>query len=151
MSAWGRHKVYERRNVARYLPKETASRVDRRLARAFSHSDPKVGLAAARSIAADLETDHPDAAASLREGLADMFTVRRLELSVLLTAGLMTTNAIESMTSVARTAIGNVKRSRDGKMKKRWLTAGLLEADLTAPLLVLHDPRSSYTAKSPLR
>ena len=69
------------RNVAAYLPKELAGRIDRRLtrlARAFNQHRPGDGLACARSIAAGLEADHPDAAASLRDGLADMFTVRRL-------------------------------------------------------------------------
>ena len=38
------------------------------------------------------------------------------------------TNAIESMTSVARTTMHNVKNWRDGEMKKRWVAAGMLEA-----------------------
>lgn len=121
--------LHKRRNVAAYLPKELASRIDRRLAQAFSQPDPAVGLARAKAIAAGLEADHPDAAASLREGLADMFTVRRLGLDGRLARTLTTTNAIESMISVARTTMGNVKRWRDGRMKKRWVAAGMLEAE----------------------
>ncbi len=37
-------------------------------------------------------------------------------------------NAIESMISVARTTMRNVKNGRDGQMKKRWVAAGMLEA-----------------------
>lgn len=33
------------------------------------------------------------------------------------------------MISVARTTMGNVKRWRDGRMKKRWMAAGMLEAE----------------------
>jgi len=40
-----------------------------------------------------------------------------------------TTNAIESMISIARTTARNVKRWRDGEMKKRWVAAGVLEAE----------------------
>jgi putative transposase len=58
-----------------------------------------------------------------------MFTVRRLGLEERLARTLITTNPIESMISVARTTMGNVKRWRDGKMKKRWLAAGMLEAE----------------------
>lgn len=121
--------LHKRRNVAGYLSKEIAGRIDRRLASAFNHPDPAAGLARARSIAAELEADHPDAAASLREGLTDMFTVRRLGVDGRLARSLATTNAIESMISVARTTMANVKRWRDGRMKKRWMAAGMLEAE----------------------
>jgi hypothetical protein len=42
------------------------------------------------------------AAASLREGLEDMFTVRRLGVGGRLAAGLTNTNCIESIISIAR-------------------------------------------------
>ncbi len=121
--------LHKRRNVASYLPKEAASRIDRRLAGCFNHPDPDKGLARARAIASELERDHPDAAASLREGLEDMFTVRRLGVSGRLGRTLTNTNCIESMISVARTVMGGVKRWRDGSMKKRWVAAGMVEAE----------------------
>jgi len=121
--------LHKRRNVASYLPKELGERIDRRLAQAFSHSDPAKGLDRARSIARELEPDHPDAAASLREGLEDMFTVRRLGITGRLARSLTNTNCIESMISVARTVTRNVKRWRDGSMKKRWVAVGILEAE----------------------
>lgn len=121
--------LHKRRNVASYLPKEIACRIDRRLALAFSHPEPDKGFARAKAIAAEMERDHPDAAASLREGLEDMFTVRRLGVSGRLARTLTNTNCIESMISVARTVMSNVKRWRDGSMKKRWVAAGMLEAE----------------------
>jgi putative transposase len=121
--------LHKRRNVAGYLPKELADRIDRRLALVFSHPDPDKGLATARAVASELEKDHPDAAASLREGLEQMFTVRRLGVSGRLARTLTNTNCIESMISVARTVMGNVKRWKDGPMKKRWVAAGMLEAE----------------------
>jgi hypothetical protein len=36
---------------------------------------------------------------------------------------------IESMISVARTTTRNVKSWKDGTMKKRWIAAGMLEAE----------------------
>lgn len=121
--------LHKRRNVASYLDKDLGGRIDRRLAQAFNHPDPDKGLARARSIASELETDHPDAAASLREGLQDMFTVRRLGVCGRLAKSLTNTNCIESMISVARTVMANVKRWRDGSMKKRWVATGMLEAE----------------------
>lgn len=121
--------LHKRRNVASYLSKESAERIDRRLAQAFAHPDPAKGLDRARSIARELEADTPDAAASLREGLEDMFTVRRLGITGRLGRSLTNTNCIESMISVARTVTRNVKRWRDGSMKKRWVAVGILEAE----------------------
>jgi hypothetical protein len=83
----------------------------------------------AKAIARELNADHPDAAASLLEGLEDMFTVRRLGITGTLARTLTTTNAVESMISIARTTARNVKRWRDGEMKKRWVAAGMLEAE----------------------
>jgi putative transposase len=121
--------LHKRRNVKGYLPKELGSKIDWRLARAFAESDPAKGLDQAKRIAGELKADHPDAAASLLEGLEEMFTVRRLGVSGRLAATLTNTNCIESMISVARTTMGNVKSWKDGSMKKRWVAAGMLEAE----------------------
>lgn len=121
--------LHKRRNVKGHLPKELGSKIDWRLARAFADPDPAKGLDAAKRIAAELKADHPDAAASLLEGLEEMFTVRRLGVGGRLATTLTNTNCIESMISVARTTMGNVKNWKDGSMKKRWVAAGMLEAE----------------------
>ncbi len=58
-----------------------------------------------------------------------MFTVARLGVSGRLRRSLTNTNCIESMFSIARTTTGRVKHWRDGTMKKRWIVAGMLEAE----------------------
>jgi putative transposase len=121
--------LHKRRNVTDHLARDQRGWVDRKLAGAFNHPDPVAGLRAAKELAALLEAKHPDAAASLREGLEDMFTVRRLGVSDRLCRTLTNTNAIESMISVAKTTTRNVKRWRDGKMIKRWVAAGMLNAE----------------------
>jgi putative transposase len=120
--------LHKRRNVADHLPDELAKTIDWRLTRAFNHADPAKGLDAARAIAGELRADHPDAAASLLEGLTDMFTVRRLGISGRLALTLTNTNCIESMISVAQRTMGRVTRGPVGSMKKRW-AAGMLEAE----------------------
>ena len=121
--------LHKRRNVKGYLPKELGAKIDWRLARAFVDANPAKGLDQAKRIAGELKADHPDAAASLLEGLEEMFTVRRLGVTGRLAATLTNTNCIESMISVARTTMGNVKNWKDGSMKKRWVAAGMLEAE----------------------
>lgn len=120
--------LHKRRNIAGHLPKDQAPWVDRKLAKVFANPDADAGLRAAKDLARSLEREHPDAAASLREGLEEMFTVRRLGVGDRLAKTLTNTNAIESMISIARTTARNVKRWRDGTMVKRWCAAGMLNA-----------------------
>jgi hypothetical protein len=58
-----------------------------------------------------------------------MFSVRRLGVSGTLAKTLTNTNCIESMISIARRTTGRVTRWKDGNMKKRWVAAGMLEAE----------------------
>jgi putative transposase len=121
--------LHKRRNVIGYLPVGERDAVDQRLARAFADPDPAKGLRACRELARQLDNRHPDAAASLREGLEEMFTIANLGVTGRLRRSLTNTNCIESMISIARTTTGRVKNWRDGTMKKRWIAAGLLEAE----------------------
>ncbi len=70
--------LHKRRNVRDHLPKDQQAWVDRKLAAAFTNTDPAAGERACRELATQLEDRWPDAAASLRERLTEMFTVRRL-------------------------------------------------------------------------
>jgi putative transposase len=121
--------LHKRRNVTGYLPVGERDAVDQRLARAFADPDAAKGLKACRELARQLDNRHPDAAASLREGLEEMFTIANLGLTGRLRRSLTNTNCIESMISIARTTTGRVKHWQDGTMKKRWITAGMLEAE----------------------
>ena len=121
--------LHKRRNVEGHLPQELAGAMSKRLALIFAQPNAAKGLAAAKSLAKELEADHPDAAASLREGLDDMFTVRRLGVGGTLAETLTSTNCIESMISIAKRTTGRVTKWKDGSMKKRWIAAGMLEAE----------------------
>lgn len=121
--------LHKRRNVKDHLPDKDRARIDARLAAAFSHPDPDQGLANARALATEVAKSWSDAAGSIREGLEEMFTVRRLGVEGTLWRTLMSTNPIESMISIARDTSGNVKRWRDGDMRRRWCAAGMLAAE----------------------
>jgi putative transposase len=121
--------IHKRRNITDHLPELEGSRVNTRLARAFNHPDPAAGLCAARELARALQARHPGAAASLREGLEEMFTVRRLGVADRLARTLTSTNPVESMISIAQTTTRNVKRWKDGEMARRWTAAGMLAAE----------------------
>ncbi len=120
--------------------------IDARLARAFAEPDPTKGRAAGDALAKQLEREHPDAAASLREGLDEMVTVARLGISGRLRQSLTNTNCIDSMISICRTSHGRVKRWRDGEMKNRWIAAGMLEAERSFRRLGGHADMSHLVA-----
>ena len=124
-----RCQIHKQRNVEGHLPDKERSRVRRRLGEAFNQPDPDQGLANARRLAAELDKTYPDTAGSIREGLEEMFTVRRLGVTGTLLRTLKSTNPIESMISIARTTTGNVKRWRDGEMRRRWCAAGMIESE----------------------
>ncbi len=121
--------LHKRRNLDAYLPDGYATIIDRQLAKAFNDSDPARGLRVAKGIAAQLDEHYPSAAASLREGLDDMFTVRRLGASDRLARTLSCTNAVESMISVVQRLGGRVTNWRDPKMVRRWVGVGMLDAE----------------------
>ena len=116
------HKI---ENVMGYLPEELKEQVKAVLRAAFRLS-AKEGMVRIEKQAEWLEREYPSAAASLREGLAEMFTVNRLGLSPSLSRCLVSTNVIESPHSGVRLRTRKVCRWRDGKMVLRWAAAALL-------------------------
>jgi transposase-like protein len=120
--------VHKRRNVAEHLPESERGWVDLKLVRALNNPDAAAGLRDAKALATALERRHPGAAASLREGLEELFTVSRLGITGTLAKTLTSSNPIESMISIARTTNRNVTRWRDGQMVLRWTAAGMLNA-----------------------
>ena len=119
------HKV---RNVLGYLPEHLRDQVGAAMKAAY-RLDVDAGMAQLEKQAQWLDTQHPDAAASLREGLAEMFTVNRLGLPSSLRRCLCTTNLIESPNGTVRQKIGRVRRWRDGHMVLRWAASAFLASE----------------------
>ena len=119
------HKI---RNVRDKLPERLRATVERRMRQAYHADSALEAEAQLLTLARELDTTHPGAAASLREGLDETLTVLRLGVPPTLARTLRSTNAIESMISICRDHAGNVKHWRDGKMALRWCAAGMLEA-----------------------
>ena len=123
-----RCQAHKRRNVLGYLPKEMQAQVGAVL-RAAWKLDPKEGMARLRTQLEWLEKTHPQAAASLREGLEETFTIARLGLSPMLRKCLTTTNIIESSLSGVEGRTGRVTRWRSGEMALRWAGAAALATE----------------------
>ena len=119
---------HKERNVLSYLPKEEQLRM-RQVMKAAWRLPASQGEARLEKEAQALEKDHPSAAASLREGLAEMFTVNRLGLPAPLSRGLCSTNVIESSFSGARSKTRRVTHWQDGSMALRWAASSMVATE----------------------
>jgi putative transposase len=135
VDVWGRYAVIQRcqihkkRNVQAHVPERHWEEIRRRLNEVYHETDCGRALRVLKNTAALLDRISPDAAASLREGLDETITLIRLGAPAELFVHLSSTNLIESSLSTARKVSRNVKRWRDGDMRRRWCAAGLLVAE----------------------
>jgi putative transposase len=120
-----RHKV---ENVVGHLPEEFKGQV-KAVMRAAYRLEAQEGIAKLKQQARWLENEYPSAAASLLEGLEEMFTINRLGLPPKLRRCLATTNIIESPTAGVRLRTRRVTNWKNGKMVLRWAAAAYLETE----------------------
>lgn len=124
-----RCQLHKRRNVQGHLPESMHASVTKQMLDAYKSKTKATAKKRLKQLANHLETDHPDAAASITEGLDETLTVLDLSLSPLLIRALVTTNAIENMNGGIRRLTRNIKRWRDGSMVLRWTAAALCELE----------------------
>jgi transposase-like protein len=123
-----RCRTHKWRNVMAYLPHDLRPQVAT-VIRAAYKLPYKEGLAKLKSQAAWLEPQHPQAAASLLEGLEETFTVNRLGVPAKLAKCLVTTNIIENPNGTVRQKTRRVCRWQDGLMVLRWTACAFLYAE----------------------
>jgi len=123
-----RCRIHKIRNVSERLPKDRAEQVRWLMKQAFK-LDATAGKLRLKELARSLKAQHPDAAASVLEGLDEMFTITELGITGELARCLATTNVIESPNSVVRRVSGRVTNYKDAEMALRWTAAGFLEAE----------------------
>jgi putative transposase len=124
-----RCQIHKLRNVAEHLPQHRQTWVKAALRQAWKLGTEAKARQRLEQLAAQLETDHPDAAASIREGLDETLTVIRLGLGGWLLKMLRSTNPIENLQGTIQRIVRNVKRWRGGAMAQRWCVTALIEAE----------------------
>ena len=117
---------HKMRNVLDELPKEQQPQVLNLMRAAWRVSDAGEGMQRLEQLARFLEQEYESAARSLREGMAEMFTVQRLQLPPSLYKCLGTTNVIESPQSGVQKRTHNVTRWRTAEMVERWVASAWL-------------------------
>jgi transposase-like protein len=123
-----RCRQHKLRNVLGHLPKDQHDQATATL-RAAWKLNAKQGMQKIEQYAGWLERDWPSAAGSLREGLAEMFTINRLNLPGSLRRCLATTNLIDSTNSGVRQRTRRVTNWQHGNMALRWAAAGFVETE----------------------
>ena len=124
-----RCRTHKLRNVAERLPKDDkmlANQVRSLMRAAWRLPQAEEGIVRIKKLAGMIECDHPAAAASLRDGLEETFTINRADVPPSLHRCLATTNLIESPQSGVRKKTGIVCRWRDGEMTLRWVAGAFL-------------------------
>ena len=116
------------RNVLGHLPKEQHEQA-RSTLRAAWKLDADEGIRKLEQYASWLEREWPSAAASLREGLREFFTVNRLGLPQSLRRCLTTTNIIDSSHAGVRQHTDRVSRWRNEEMAVRWAAVTFRETE----------------------
>jgi transposase-like protein len=123
-----RCQVHKARNVREHLPDELQASVSSTMRQAYATRDHKSAKRQLENLARRLDDDHPSAAASVREGVAETLTVIRLALPQSFARTFATTNPIENLNSSTRWTCRNVKRWQGGTMVLRWASAAICEA-----------------------
>ena len=120
---------HKERNVTDLLPEADRDRIRGRIRAAWALADPELARQRLELLACELDRSWPDAGGSLREGMEETLTLMRLGIDGQLAKTLGSTNPIESMIEIVRHTQRNVKRWREGDMRKRWTAAGMLVAE----------------------
>ena len=131
---YGQHNPVQRcrnhklRNVVGHLPEAQHDQA-RATLRAAWKLDANEGIKKIEQYAGWLERDWPSAAGSLREGLAETFTINRLQLPGALRRCLATTNLLDSTHSGVRQRTRRVTNWQHGQMALRWAAAAFVETE----------------------
>lgn len=123
-----RCRIHKVRNVCDHLPEEQRPYA-KLVMRAAFRLDAASGTKRMEDLASTYEKQYPSAAASLREGLDEMFTVERLGIPGALSRCLVSTNLIESPNAGVRMRTRRVTRWQDGAMVLRWAASAFLATE----------------------
>ena len=111
------------------LPKEQHGQTRNLMRAARKEKTAEEGEKGLEQLARFLEREYESAARSLREGMQEMFTLQRLQISEALHKCLGTTNVIESPQSGVERRTHNITRWRDADIVQRWLASAWLIAE----------------------
>ncbi len=119
---------HKHRNVLSHLPQDQHQQATATLKAAWQ-LDADEGCRKLEQYARWLEREWPSAAASIREGMAELFTVNRLKLPASLSRCLVTTNLIDSTHAGVRQRTARVTHWQGGAMALRWAASAFVATE----------------------
>lgn len=119
---------HKRRNVIEHLPEAKQAGVGRAMRDAWDSGNARLARQRLARLADAIDAEHPGAARSLREGLAETLSVQALGITGALYRTLRTTNPIENLNGSIAHYARNVKRWKNAKMAERWTASALEDA-----------------------
>ena len=129
-----RCRFHKTKNVIDKLPKRMVKYIWAKMSAAYKLG-VKEGMKRMLDLAKELDGTHPGAAASLREGLEETFTVNKLGLPPLLLSSLGTSNMLECAHSRIRDKTRRLKNEVSGSDVQRWAVSSFLDAQKTMKTL----------------
>jgi putative transposase len=111
------------------LPKSEHRSIGEQLRDAYRSRSRATARKRLLQIVGPLENEHPNAAASLNEGLEETLSLKDVGLKVALERALSTTSVLEILNGTVRRVRRNVRSWKDGDMIERRVVAGILEAE----------------------
>jgi transposase-like protein len=123
-----RCQVHKMRNVVDHLPEDMHATTRTAMRQAYKTKSLARAHEQLENLARALEDEYPSAAASIREGLDETLTMKRLgRLPNALVRTLSTTNPIENIQSGIRRVCRRVTTWKGGRMILRWVGAAIVE------------------------
>ncbi len=120
---------HKRENVVSYLPQRDQVTWRRRLQRAMDRPTFDEARSALDDLVAELDVINQSAAASLREGLADILTLHRLGVFAKLGRSFKTTNCLENVNGLIEERCAKVDCWKTSNQRHRWLATALLDIE----------------------
>jgi hypothetical protein len=123
-----RCRIHKMRNLLDHLPKKRHGWARRLFWAAMAEKNADRAAKALAAFGRLLEKESPSAASSLREGIDELLTTKRLGLPDAIERAVSTTNLLESALAQVRGRTRNIKRWRGGAMILRWAGAAFEHA-----------------------
>jgi transposase-like protein len=120
---------HKRENVVSYLPQREQAAWRQRLQRAMDRPTYEEAHAALTGLVTELDTINQSAAASLREGFAEILTLHRLGLYAKLGRSFKTTNCLENVNGLVEERCAKVDCWKNSNQRQRWLATALLDIE----------------------
>jgi transposase-like protein len=124
-----RCQIHKLRNVVDHLPGSKRAVMGAALRAAWSADSEAEARKQLEAIGSRLESQHPGAAASLREGLDETLTLLTLGAKGALYRTLCSKNPIENLKGALKRVTKRVRRWRGGSMALRWAATALMDAE----------------------